>query len=76
MARDQSGGVDLSPEERAAATRARRKRLGADGHPEEAPLQQEPAADRARSAVTDRSEPAPMVREAGQRIEPTAARRE
>ena len=50
MARDQSGGGQPSPEERAAGEQAGRKRLGADGRPQAAP---------GRSRADDRQQGAP-----------------
>ena len=57
MARDCSGGASPSPEERAAAVRAGRKRLGADGCPRPASTPGADSADRragARPAADER----------------------
>ncbi|MGH1573630.1 hypothetical protein ACRAWG_26965 [Methylobacterium sp. P31] len=60
MTRDQSGGANLSPEARAAAERAGRKRLGENSYPQPAPTPEEQdAANRTKMTVTEKPEPNP-----------------
>jgi hypothetical protein len=60
MTRDQSGGANPSPKERAAGERAGRKRLGENGYPQPAPTPEEQdAANRTKMTVTEKPEPNP-----------------
>lgn len=62
MAWDQSGGADESARERAAAARAGRKRLGANGRPQTTPTTAErDAANRTAVTVTGRLDPNPQA---------------
>jgi hypothetical protein len=63
MARDQSGGVHSSARERAAAARAGRKCLGADGRPQPAPARD--AADPADGPRGGAGRAAPKPRPSG-----------